>query len=160
MRASTTLLGAALLAAATTAAADRAPRTPDYRSHASQRDDVDRADATSLAETPILPVDLVHFGFDSARLDAVDREQIASAASWILAHPDHRLVLEGRADHAGPDRYNMDLALRRAHAVRDALIADGAPAARITIAGYGERQPLPGDAADNRLVRVYPDRVP
>jgi len=66
-------------------------------------------------------------------------------------------VLEGRADHSGSDRHNMELAAARADAVRRVIVAAGAPLDRIVVGVYGERAPLPGDAADNRQVRIYPD---
>jgi outer membrane protein OmpA-like peptidoglycan-associated protein len=156
MRLTRFLIGAALLVAPV-AAADRAPRAPDFGDHPVPRTDVARADAASVADNPILPVDSVHFALDSAWLDPVSREEVNAAATWLRAHPGYRLVLEGRADRSGTDHHNMELALRRADAVRRVLLASGASLDRVVVAVYGEREPLPGDAADNRQVRIYPD---
>ena len=36
-------------------------------------------------------------------------------------------IATGHADRSGPDDYNMALSLRRANAVKDALVRDGVP---------------------------------
>jgi OOP family OmpA-OmpF porin len=46
----------------------------------------------------------------------------------------------GHADRSGSEDYNMTLSMRRADAVRDALIAGGIPAENITVAGRGESE--------------------
>jgi len=48
----------------------------------------------------------------------------------------------GHTDKSGPDDYNMALSLRRANAVKDALVRDGVPAGVISVVGRGESQPL------------------
>lgn len=47
----------------------------------------------------------------------------------------------GHADLSGSEDYNLALSLRRADAVREALIAGGVPAEAITVAGRGESEP-------------------
>jgi OOP family OmpA-OmpF porin len=47
----------------------------------------------------------------------------------------------GHADTSGSEDYNMALSLRRADAVREALVAGGVPAEAITVAGRGESEP-------------------
>jgi OOP family OmpA-OmpF porin len=47
----------------------------------------------------------------------------------------------GHADRSGPEDYNMALSLRRADAVREALIAGGIDGNAITVAGRGESEP-------------------
>ena len=46
------------------------------------------------------------------------------------------------ADRSGPENYNMALSLRRANAVKDALVREGVPATAISVVGKGETQPL------------------
>jgi len=48
----------------------------------------------------------------------------------------------GHTDTSGPEAYNMALSLRRANAVKDALVRDGVPAQAITVIGKGESQLL------------------
>jgi OmpA-OmpF porin, OOP family len=70
-----------------------------------------------------------------------------------------RITVIGHTDTSGPERYNMALSLRRANAVKDALVREGVPATAITVIGKGESQPLirTGDGVrepQNRRVEI------
>ncbi len=52
------------------------------------------------------------------------------------------ITVIGHTDTSGPERYNMALSLRRANAVKDALVRDGVPATAITVIGKGKTEPL------------------
>ena len=64
------------------------------------------------------------------------------AADQFKATGKARITATGQADRSGPDDYNMALSLRRAHAVKDALVRDGVPPTVISVLGKGETQPL------------------
>jgi OOP family OmpA-OmpF porin len=82
----------------------------------------------------------VSFAFDSATPDAAP-----DPAAWRSCAG--RVEVTGHADPTGPAAYNLRLALRRAEAVRDALIAGGVAAARVEVRSAGERQPaVAGDS--------------
>jgi len=60
---------------------------------------------------------------------------------------------------AGPEKYNRALSLRRANAVRDALVRNGGPAAATSVVGMGARSLLVpiGDSVggpQNRRVEI------
>jgi len=83
---------------------------------------------------------IVYFDFDSSdiRPDAqatIDRV-VNDAAS--LGTPG--ISVTGHADRSGAEDYNMALSLRRADAVRDALISGGVAPDQITTAGRGEEE--------------------
>jgi OOP family OmpA-OmpF porin len=66
----------------------------------------------------------------------------------------------GHTDLSGSEDYNMALSLRRADAVREALIAGGIPAEAITVAGRGESEPAVPTADGvreqaNRRVEIF-----
>jgi len=70
-------------------------------------------------------------------------------------------AVTGHADRAGSEAYNMELSLRRANAVRAALVARGVSPDSITVAGRGETEPdVPtADGVEeqvNRRVRIIP----
>ena len=65
----------------------------------------------------------VYFAFDSANLSAEALRIVRSAADAARTE-NAPIGVVGHADAAGPADYNMRLSLRRAQAVRDALIAD------------------------------------
>jgi outer membrane protein OmpA-like peptidoglycan-associated protein len=54
-------------------------------------------------------------------------------------------MIAGHTDGDGSEAMNQDLSVRRAENVRNALIAQGVSAARISTMGFGETQPV----ADN-----------
>ena len=50
-----------------------------------------------------------------------------------------RITATGHTDTSGPEAYNMALSLRRANAVKDALVREGVPAQAISVVGRGEQ---------------------
>jgi OmpA-OmpF porin, OOP family len=96
------------------------------------------------------------FDAGSARLTAGSQRMIGNIVSVKdLMKPPIRVV--GYADAPGSERYNLTLSLRRAKAVRAALIAKGVPADWIIVGARGETNFLvETDAAEgqNRRVQV------
>ncbi len=113
---------------------------------------------------PMAPEDamyLVFFDFDSSKigsggenvLDAVAMEVSKRMASL------HTLSIIGHTDTSGKETYNMKLSLRRANAVRDALIKRGIDPALIRVDHRGEAELLvdtPDDVREpaNRRVNI------
>lgn len=85
---------------------------------------------------------IVLFDFDRSNINAagqavIDQVLADAAAKGVPVS----ISATGHADRAGPEDYNMALSLRRADSVREALIAGGADANAITVAGRGESEP-------------------
>ena len=57
-------------------------------------------------------------------------------ATFAVATPHYG---NGRHRHSGPESYDMALSLRRANAVKDALVREGVPAQAISVVGRGEQ---------------------
>lgn len=95
------------------------------------------------APAPIIEpsVYIVLFDFDRANIrpdgQAVINEVLAASAA--MGAP--QISVTGHADRSGPADYNLALSLRRADAVRQALIAGGVSADQITVSGRGEEEP-------------------
>ena len=99
----------------------------------------------------------VHFGFDE---DTMLREGEIEIA-WLVAAeggPMDRVEIEGHADATGPEKYNADLSLRRARAVRDFLVEElGIERSALSVVAYGELYPTAsnetaeGRAANRRV---------
>ncbi len=85
---------------------------------------------------------IVFFDFDRATLTAQALTTIKQAAAAAKSGNKTRIGVTGHTDRAGSDAYNMALSLRRANAVKDALVREGIPATGITVVGRGESQPL------------------
>jgi OmpA-OmpF porin, OOP family len=103
--------------------------------------------APEVAAPPPPPVTqapsfMVFFDWDRSNLSPQALNTIKQAADAYKAKGSARITATGHTDRSGPESYNMALSLRRANAVKDALVRDGVPATAISVIGKGETQPL------------------
>lgn len=96
----------------------------------------------------------VFFRFDSAELSDTAKEALAKAADEAMQTPSAKLVIDGHADSRGMSPYNVGLSIRRAEAVRKALVARGVDPDNIVLAFYGEDGPRRATFAEDRRVGV------
>lgn len=80
-----------------------------------------------------IPIYLIHFESNSARIASGEDAIIANAAASRA-----RFRIVGHADRAGPATLNQRLSRRRAEAVVAALIRHGVPANALEIGAWGE----------------------
>lgn len=105
---------------------------------------------------------MVFFDWDRSNLSAQAIQTVQQAAAAFKTRGSARITATGHTDTSGPDSYNMALSLRRANAVKDALVREGVPAQAIAVIGRGESQPLvaTGDGVrepQNRRVEIVID---
>jgi len=103
----------------------------------------DNAAAMTMAEIESkLPT--VYFAFDKFDITPEMQEKIDAAAALGNSEAAKSLSvkLEGNCDEWGSDEYNFALGLKRAEAVKKALVADGVDASRISMVSYGESNPV------------------
>ena len=106
-------------------------------------------DNVDLVELPGMQADLVakagsdtvYFGTDKSDLDTASRATLAAQARWMLANPSVKGSIEGHADERGTREYNLALGERRANSAKNFLIANGVPAARLTVISWGKERP-------------------
>ena len=85
----------------------------------------------------------VFFDSGSARLHPAAMEIVGNAAHAIRAVDVREIEIVGTTDRVGSDAANLALSLRRAEAVRDALLAHGMSRhVRVRIVAQGETRPL------------------
>lgn len=89
----------------------------------------------------------VYFDFDSAVIKGDATDIVSAHAKYLSDHADARIRLEGNTDERGSPEYNIGLGMRRAQAVRQALLLQGASAGQITVTSYGAEHPV--DPAHN-----------
>jgi len=87
------------------------------------------------------------------------------AARDVIARRRGAVIVEGHADTDGTPAYNTELALRRAQAVRDWLVAQGVSPGRLSVRSHGESTTLALERDDsrrqiNRRVVIYFEEAP
>jgi outer membrane protein OmpA-like peptidoglycan-associated protein len=85
---------------------------------------------------------LVFFGFNKSNLTAEAQKVISEAAQAAKETGSATVVVVGHADTVGSQQYNQKLSERRANNVREALVAQGIEAGKITATGKGETELL------------------
>lgn len=85
---------------------------------------------------------VVYFDFDSSEIQAEDRDVLAAHANYMAQHPGVSVVLEGHADERGTREYNIALGERRAKAVRQLMLVQGASKKQSQVISFGEERPI------------------
>lgn len=85
---------------------------------------------------------IVFFDWDRANIRPDAAKVLEAAAAYAKQRGLVRINLTGHADRSGAASYNMRLSLRRAQAVKAALVKLGISAGNISLVGRGESEPL------------------
>ncbi len=85
------------------------------------------------------------FAPGQASLESGATRHLGKLVQFVQASPDKSVLIDGYTDSSGDAARNKTLSQQRAASVRDALVAAGVKASRITVAGHGEADPV----ADN-----------
>ena len=85
------------------------------------------------------------FDVNSSNLKAGSYDEISRVAQVLNQYPQTSLQVAGYTDSTGSETYNQELSVKRAEAVKNALIGQGVNPARMTVIGFGESKPV----ADN-----------
>ena len=89
--------------------------------------------------------DRIYFAFDRSDITAESRQVLLRQAALLNQNPSWAVTIEGHCDERGTVEYNLGLGERRANATKQALVALGVAAGRITVISYGKERPaVPG----------------
>lgn len=95
-----------------------------------------------IFENRILLDDIIHFEFASAKVRLRSFRVVKKLARFIVDHDEIVDVsIEGHTDEVGTEEYNQYLSVERATAMRELLIAFGAPARQLRVVGHGKSNP-------------------
>jgi opacity protein-like surface antigen len=84
------------------------------------------------------PSFMVFFDWDRANLSEQALNTIKQASDAYKTKGNARITATGHTDTSGSASYNMALSLRRANAVKDALVRNGVPSAAISVVSKGQ----------------------
>jgi peptidoglycan-associated lipoprotein len=82
----------------------------------------------------------VYFDYDSYALRPDGQTAATKAASYLVAHPDIKIVIGGYCDDRGSAEYNLALGENRANSAKTALVNAGVAPNRIRVVSYGKEK--------------------
>lgn len=99
------------------------------------------------------------FATGRADLQPGARRSLERVAEVLRQHPERRVLVEGFTDSTGSRALNQRLSMRRASAVRSALIHAGVAPDRVEVRAFGEAYPVADNATaagrqQNRRVEI------
>ena len=114
---------------------------------------------SNLTTEQLLAINTYYFKFDSSELIGVNLQAVQAQGTYLSAHPDQYVFLEGNTDIRGSREYNIGLGWRRAQSVKRVLVAQGVSPANIKMISYGSENPvahgnIEQDYALNRRVNL------
>ena len=83
----------------------------------------------------------IYFDFDKNDIKDEFRDVIKAHADFLSSNPSANVSIEGHADERGTREYNIGLGDRRANAVRQLLVLQGASSGQVDTISYGEERP-------------------
>lgn len=98
--------------------------------------------ARETARGMVITLGDVLFGTDKSQLASGGMRNVQKLGEFLKEFRQHNVMIEGFTDSTGSNDYNQKLSLRRANAVRTALIDMGVNSDRIATRGYGEMFPV------------------
>jgi len=79
-----------------------------------------------------------YFAVNSAKISPDTLATVIHAAEYLVAHPKIQVIISGWTDPRGSADYNLALGIKRANAVRDALVAAGVPPSQLEVISNGK----------------------
>ena len=140
------------------------PFKPDFAREIVRIDTpVDRALEAALTKDCRVELPGIYFDFNEATLKPNSMLAIRDITTTLRKHPDWNVSIEGHTDNIGGERYNDNLSLRRATAVRSALEKElSLDVTKIGVNGWGLHRPVESNdtlagRARNRRVELVRD---
>ncbi|MGD9329435.1 MAG: OmpA family protein, partial [Cyclobacteriaceae bacterium] len=96
----------------------------------------------------------ITFDFNSDKITEESYPVIDFLVEFMENNPDMDIELAGFTDHIGNEKYNNELALKRASAVKKYMTGKGIKSNRISVLGFGERMTAVYGVDDEKDLRM------
>ena len=96
----------------------------------------------------------ITFDFNSDKITEESFPVIDLLVEFMEKNPEIDLELARFTDHIGDEKYNNELALKRASAVRKYMVDKGIKSSRIDVLGFGERMTAEYGVDDEKDLRM------
>lgn len=84
---------------------------------------------------------VVYFEYDSSNVREQDQITLEAHGVYLAENPEARVTLQGHTDERGAREYNLALGERRALAIRQILMLQGASVNQFQVISFGEERP-------------------
>lgn len=88
------------------------------------------------------------FDYDTYDIRGDAQAVLAKDASFLIAHPEIKVVIGGYCDERGSNEYNLALGQNRADASKIALVTAGVAGNRIRVISYGKEKPFCSESTE------------
>ncbi|MGD0293506.1 MAG: peptidoglycan-associated lipoprotein Pal [Terracidiphilus sp.] len=105
----------------------------------------------------------IFFDYDAYDIRGDAQATLSRDASYLVSHPEVKIVIGGYCDERGSNEYNLALGQNRADAAKNALVTAGVAASRIRVVSYGKEKPFCSESTEecwqqNRRGGFTPER--
>jgi peptidoglycan-associated lipoprotein len=84
----------------------------------------------------------IFFNYDKYDLRADAQATLSNDTSYLLSHPNVKVLIGGYCDERGSNEYNIALGQNRAESAKKGLVNAGVAASRIRVISYGKEKPF------------------
>lgn len=112
-----------------------------------------QAMSDAIAKSGRLDVYGITFATGQATITPASDQVLSDVFAVLTANADWRLRIEGHTDNVGDKAANLKLSSARGAAVAAWLTAKGIDAARVSVAGLGDTQPVANNATEDGRAR-------
>lgn len=103
---------------------------------------ISSANNPTMADQSTVVNNSVFFDFNSSDVSNKYNKLITVNASYLIAHPNSRVQIQGNSSEVGTSNYNQSLGMQRANNVKDALVKAGVNTNQISVISFGNTKLL------------------
>jgi OOP family OmpA-OmpF porin len=101
----------------------------------------------------------IFFDYNEYTLKKESYPELDRLINFMNNYPEVKIEVHGHTDNIGSSKFNLDLSIKRANAVKEYLIIQGCDPEKISAEGHGLNKPLTDNTTDdgrakNRRVEI------